>query len=213
MDRPETFEELAPITNADNIPRLSCSEALRQSGRKLKLFTPALLVTHGGFDRDPVIEFDARIPAPSADLRPFSVNLTRGDDAFFRGLGVTTLPGSNETIDWDRRIYAIDESRADECFGFLGGIAFSDPRRGYFANTLYYDLDVPDPTSKAGELLSVRVFGVMANTFTAFLEPRLGQPPIARRIANTNDSLTINLPKDNLFVWAPEEDPLNIRED
>jgi len=185
VKRPETFREMLAITGADDIPRLSCSEALRGSGRKLKLFTPALLITHGGFDRDPVIEFDVRVPNDDKEQRPFAVDLTRGDEKFFFGLGVTTLPGSRQPINWDKRIYAIDERRAEICFAFIGGIAFSDPKTGLFANVMSYDINIEDPTSKTGERLDVKIFGIMANKFTAFLQENPFGAPIARSIGVT----------------------------
>lgn len=212
MKRPDTFEELIPITGADEIPRLSCSEALRNSGRKLKLFTPALLITHGGFDRDPVIEFDVRLPDEDKDQRPFAVDLTRGDEKFFSGLGITQLPGSRQSVNWDKRLYAIDERRAEICFAFIGGIAFSNPKIGLFANVMSYDLNIEDPTSRTGERLDVKIFGVMANKFTAFLQDNPFGAPIARSIGVTGTALPINLPRTNLFGHRPGEDPLSMRD-
>lgn len=212
MKRPETFEEMLPITGADEIPRLSCSEALRNTGRKLKLFTPALLITHGGFDRDPVIEFDVRVPNEDKDQRPFAVDLTRGDEKFFFGLGVTQLPGSRQPVNWDKRLYAIDERRAELCFAFIGGIAFSDPKVGLFANVMSYDLNIEDPTSRIGERLDVKIFGVMANKFTAFLQDNPFGAPIARSVGVTGNALPINLPRTNFFGQRPDDDPLTMRE-
>lgn len=200
------------ITGADDIPRLSCSEALRGSGRKLKLFTPALLVTHGGFDRDPVIEFDVRVPNDEKEQRPFAVDLTRGDEKFFVGLGVTTLPGSRQSINWDKRIYAIDERRAEICFAFIGGIAFSDPKTGMFANVMSYDINIEDPTSRTGERLDVKIFGILANKFTAFLQENPLGPPVARSIRVTGTALPTNLPSKNFFGHRPGDDPLSMRE-
>lgn len=214
MERPDSFCEVEAVTNADDIARLSCGEALRNSGRSFKLFTPALLITHGGFDRDPVLEFDARCPAPSPDLRPFAIDLTRDAERFFSGLGVTTLPGSKRPVNWDKRLYVIDESRAEECFGFLAGIAFSDPKRGFFANVMNYDLNIADPTAPDNERLVVKVFGVMSNQFDAFLQPRPDAEPIARVIQAVGRSgFPSQLPRTNLFGMRPDEDPLTMRED
>lgn len=212
MTRPDTFTEMDALTGTDAIPRMSCSEALRNTGRKLKLFTPALLITHGGFDRDPVVEFDVRVPNDEKEKRPFAVDLTRGDDRFFFGLGVTALPGSRQTVDWDKRLYAIDEERADVCFAFLGGIAFSDPKSGFFANVMSYDISVLDPTSKRNEWLDVKVFGVLANTFTAYLQENKHGAPIARSVATTGQALPFNLPRTNLFGTRPDDDPLSMRD-
>lgn len=211
MNRPDSFREVDQITNADDIRQLSCSDALRQSGRDLALFTPALLVTHGGFDRDPVQEFDARHDLPH-DARPFCVQLTKERERFFAGLGVVPLPG-NRTVNWDQRLYAIDAAHAEECFAFLGGIAWSDPKTGLFASTMSYDLVIPDPTSKRGETLNVKVFGVMANRFIAYLEERPGFPPLARCVGLQNGALPATLPRTNLLGVLPADDPLKMRED
>lgn len=214
MQRPDTFHEVDAVTNADEITRLSCSEALRSTGRELKLFTPALLITHGGFDRDPVLEFDARFPASSKELRPFAIDLTRDAERFFSGLGVTKAPGTKQLVNWDKRLYAIDESRAEECFGFIGGIAFSAPKRGFFANVMSYDLNIADPTSIDNDRLIVKVFGVMSNQFDAFLQPRPTAEPIARVVhMGGRSSFPANLPRTNLIGIRPDEDPLNMRED
>lgn len=212
MARENKFEEMLPITNADDIPRLSCSEALRNTGRRLKLFTPALLITHGGFDRDPVIEFDVRVPNDDKEQRPFAVDLTRGNERFFSGLGATQLPGSRQTVDWDKRLYAIDERRAELCFAFIGGIAFSDPKVGLFANVMSYDMNIEDPTSRVGERLDVKIFGVMANKFTAYLQDNPFGPPIARSVAVTGNALPLNLPRANFFGHRPDDDPLSMRD-
>lgn len=212
MQRPDKFVEFDPLTNTDAIPRLSCSEALHNTGRKLKLFTPALLITHGGLDRDPVIEFDVRMENDDKDQRPFAVDLTRGDEKFFFGLGTTQLPGSRQMVNWDKRIYAIDERRAEPCFAFLGGISFSDPATGLFANVMSYDLRVQDPTSRSGAYLDVKIFGVLANKFTAFLQDNPLGAPIARSIAVNGLSLPGNLPRTNLIGCRPGEDPLSLRD-
>jgi hypothetical protein len=211
MDRPDSFREVEEITNADEVQRLSCADALQNDSRNLWLFTPALLITHGGFDRDPVQEFDARFPL-SADQRPFCVQLTRDNEQFFDGLGVRPLAGRTP-VNWDQRLYAIDEKHAQDCFDFLSGIAWSDPARGYFANTMSYDMLIPDPTSKRGAVLPVKVFGVMANTLLAYLEERPGRRPLARAVPMLAGALPASLPRTNLLGVTPKEDPLNMRED
>ena len=210
MIRPNSFQEVDVISNADEIKQISCSEALRNRGKNFCLFTPALLVTHGGFDRDPVIEFDARYDLP-ADFRPFCIQLKREHERFFAGLGVKAIPGY-PPVDWDRRLYAIDEEYAGDCFEFIGGIAWSDPKRSYFASVMSYDMVIPDPTSRLGETLTVKVFGVMGSRFLAFLEARLPVCPIARCVPFSGGALPARLPRDNFLGVAPTEDPLQMRE-
>lgn len=213
MFRPENFEEVEPLKETPEIARLSCAEALRNTGRKLVLFTPALLLTHGHFDRDPVIEYDARFPVTDADLRPFAVDLQRDHERFFAGLGLTIPPNKKKPVNWDKRLYAIDSSRADECFGFIGGIAFSDPKRGYFGTVMSYDIDINDPTSRIHEALCVKIFGVLANTFMAFLEPRVNDAPIVRVVPNAGNAWPTSLPRTNLVGAPLETDILSMRED
>jgi hypothetical protein len=211
MIRPSSFQEVEVISNADEIRQISCSEALRDRGKKFCLFTPALLVTHGGFDRDPVVEFDARYGLP-ADYRPFCIQLKREHERFFAGLGVKAVPG-HKPVDWERRLYAIDEEYAGDCFAFLGGIAWSDPKYNYFASVMSYDMLIPDPTSKRHEMLTVKVFGVMGQNFLAYLENRLPVCPIARCVPFSGGALPANLPRTNFLGVAPAEDPLQMRDD
>lgn len=176
------LHELDPITNAEDIAPISCADVLGRRERPVALFTPALLLTHGGFDRDPVIEFNALFPATQPDLKPFVVDLKKDHERFFEGLGSVLLPGRKTPTDFDRRLYAIDAERATECFEFLGGIAFSHPQTNFFAQTCAYDIKVPDPTSKRHQILNVKVFGVVANAFVALLQERLMQPAIALKV-------------------------------
>ena len=155
MDRPKVFTQVEEVTHADSISRLSLSDVLNNRDRPLTLFTPALLITHGGFDRDPVVEFDARFPADNKDFRPFFTEV-RDPQTFFSGLGFAALPG-RKPVAWDKRLYCIAKERADECFSFIGGIAFSNPKTGFFANVFSYDATIPDPTSDRGQYLDIKV--------------------------------------------------------
>jgi hypothetical protein len=213
MDRPKQFKQVEAISNADAIVQRSLFDVLHSRERPVSLFTPALLVTHGGFDRDPVLEFDARFPEPSRDLRPFCTELQRDHEMFFSGLGVSSVPGMVRPVAWDKRLYCIDQSRAEECFAFIGGIAFSDPRNGFFANVFSYDLQIPDPTSLRAQYLSVTVFGVIANTFVAMLEGRLNKPPKARRIAMPSAQAAAQFVNScGIQTIFTGEDPLDMRE-
>ena len=211
LHRPTSFQEIPQVTNADEIRQISCAEVLRNRGKNFCLFTPSLLVTHGGFDRDPVIEFDARYDL-SADYRPFCIQLKKDNERFFAGLGVVAIPGF-PPVNWDQRLYAIDEEYAGDCFEFIGGISWSDPKRNYFAGVMSYDMVIPDPTSRRGETLSVKVFGVLASTFTAYFEDRRPACPLARCVQLTGGKLPANMPRTNFLGVAPKEDPLQMRED
>jgi hypothetical protein len=210
---PKIFEAVDSVAGADDIAPLSCADALQSRHRKVALFTPALLITHGGFDRDPVIEFDARFPA-ERDLRPFCVDLRREHEFFFAGLGAVQLPNRSRLVNWDKRLYAIDAERKDECFEFIGGIAFSDPRRGFFAHTFAYDIQIPDPTSKKYDILTVTIFGVLANTFIALLRARLNKPAVAVKIPVSSQVAAAQFLGQQYGIVTPGhlDDPLTQRD-
>jgi hypothetical protein len=214
MKRPDSFTDAVPIIGADAIQSMSCADALRRREKPVVLFTPALLFTHAGFDRDPVVEFDARFPAASRDLRPFCIDL-KNNDAFFRGLGVMPPPGRILPVNWDKRVYCIDASRKEECFAFLGGIAFSCPKTQFFASTFYYDLPVPDPTARLLEFLTVTVFGVLTNKGAVFLAGNHYKPPFVRSL--DLNAARIQLPgavrSAEILSGFTGDDPLTMRDE
>ena len=183
MLRPSTFTQVDAISGADSIAVLSCSDVLQQRENPLALFTAALLFTHGGFDRDPISEFDARFPAASSDLRPFYIDLAKNHENFFSGVGTCPAPGKKTPVNWNKRLYCIDQRRQEECFNFLGGIAYSAPKANMFASTFSQTVSTPDPTSKTGQFLDVTVFGVMSNQFVVYLDSQLHAPAIVRKLS------------------------------
>lgn len=213
MTRPDTFIEVPEITGADAIPVLSCADALRRRENPVILFTPAVLFTHGGFDRDPVMEFDARFPAESHDLRPFCVDLKKDSEFFFEGLGVMPPPGLSRPVNWDKRLYAIDKRRAAECIGFLSGIAYSNPHTGMFGSGFVYGLDITDPTSSKNDRLLVAVIGVISSSWVLFLEPRPTNVPVFRRYRTVNGQLPPLLQAQNIFTGFDGTDPLTMRDE
>jgi len=208
------FQQVDSVTQADAISALSCAEILRNSSKPPALFTPAILFTHGGFDREPVVEFNAYFPAPNSDQRPFYIDLKKDKEFFFGGLGVKPAPKTVTPVNWDKRLYAISKDRANECFGFLGGIAYSDPKTGFFARVFSYDLTIPDPTSRVAETLTVKVFGVITNKFVAYLaqlpaEKNSIKPPQLTITPNNNLPNILNAVGGEL--WHPgntADDPI-----
>jgi len=214
MVLPPSFTRVDEVTNADDIAARSCSESLRGLNKQISLFTPALLITSGRFDRDPIIEFDARFPAESADLRPFCIDLKPDtNEVFFSGLGQHALPGRQRPVNWDKRLYGIAQQREEECFAFLSGIAFSESRSGYFASTFAYDISIPDPTSRFNEILQVKVFGIISNRFIAMLEKRMAGPPVVRHVPVPNEQAALNFLQQN-GILSPFDgnDPLIVCE-
>ena len=214
MRRPDSFCEIESVIGADTIRALSISDILRRREKPVALFTPALMFTHSEFDKDPVVEFDARCPATTADLRPFYVDLGKTSAGFFCGMGVTPPPGRSHPVNWDKRIYCIDQTRAEECFAFLGGIAFSNPKTGVFAQTFSQEVSVVDPTSPClTSRLSVTVFGVMTNDYTVFMADTT-IPPVVRKIYLPAQH---TIPKGILLAGVRSgftgEDPITMRDE
>jgi hypothetical protein len=213
MSRPDTFREVDVISGADAIPVISFTDAISQRDNPVVLFTPALLFTHGGFDRDPVIEFDARFPAESSNLRPFCIDLTRDREFFFKGFGNLPAPSRQKIINWDKRVYGIAAERKEECFEFLGGIAFSNPKTGVFANTFSHVIHVTDPTSRSGQVLDITVFGVMSNVAIVYVEQRLKGPGIVRSVSmKAYNAIPKSIREAGLPGGFTGEDPLSMRD-
>lgn len=213
MTRPDTFTEVEAVSDDIVIPRLSVGAALKDMKHEVRLFTPALLITHGRFDRDPVKEFDARFPPEKTTARPFVIDLQRENEFFFRGLGVVSLNAAARPINWDKRLYGIDASRADECFEFLGGIAFSDPKTNYYASVFSYDLRVQDPTSKISMPLTVKVFCVLANSFIAYFANDYVAPRAVKRATTKEFNISNFAAADSLLVNQVTDDPLKMRDE
>jgi hypothetical protein len=116
-------------------------------------------------------------------------------------------------VNWDKRLYCISKSRAEECFGFISGIAFSNPKTGFFASVFPYEIQIPDPTSSRNQFLPVTIFGVIANTFVATLEAQSNKPAIARKIHMPTPNAGIEfLAAKKIVTIFDGTDPLNMRE-
>lgn len=180
----DTVSDYAPLR------RLSCIEALRERRGEVKCFTPALLVTHGFLPLDPAQDFIARFP-DTADKQPFCIELYPPNPPFFSGLPSSVING--KVIDWNRRLYAISADRADTCFNFLSGIGISGTN-GFFASSVMYELDIPDPLAISGvySTIPVHIFGVFSNNQITYLAPNIGQPPAVRTI-NADDRFELSM--------------------
>jgi hypothetical protein len=166
-------------------PEVQRERTLGELCREFVFFTPALILTHGRFDRDPLREFNAQCPTDDEDARPFAIDAT--GEPFFQGLGQGLLPHhlgdlSPEVVDWDRRLYGIANSRWAECHKFLSGIAIYDSTRYHYARVMYYVLTVVDATALGSSLLTelptinITVFGVATNRRTVYLAPAVDPP-------------------------------------
>ena len=143
----------------------------------------------------------------------FRSELQRDAETFFVGLGHASVGSTRRQIAWDKRVYCVAKERAEECFSFIGGIAFSNPKTGLFANVFSYDLVFPDPTSPRNQWLSVKVFGVITNTFIALLENRYDKPPRARKIIMPSaEAGVLFLRQRGVMTHFTGEDPLQMRD-
>lgn len=175
MAQAEAIQEHAPTR------RLSCLEAMKERKGDVVCFTPALLVTHGQLPADPIGEFVSRFNVPAAEW-PFCVELNPPTLPFFTGLGVTT--NRHEVVNWDRRLYAVPKSQADNCINFLGGIGISGGN--FFASAVTYEIQIPDPTmpqfNTTPHLIPIIVFGVLVEDKLTYLEPNGVMPPFVKTI-------------------------------
>jgi len=189
------IKEHAPTT------RLSCLAAMRERSGDVVCFTPALLVTHGKMPADPVGEFVARFNV-AKDEQPFCVEVFKPVFPFFTGLGVSQISGN--TIDWDRRLYAIPRAQSSTCLNFLGGLGVSGS--DFFASAVTYEISIPDPTmsqfTNSAVFIPVHIFGVLANNNVTYLEPNGVLPPFVKTIPANIALEHTNSFKRNSFTEA-----------
>lgn len=114
---------------------------------QLVFFTPAMLLTHAYFDRDPVFEYVEQMSVPEAE-RPLSIDCQM---PFFSRLGKTQLglPPRSVEVNWDHRLYACPQHRWEECREFICRIAVTDRRRKQYATIGWYTIPVVDVTTLA----------------------------------------------------------------
>lgn len=158
-------------------------QTLHDLREQFVFFTPALLVTHAHFDRDPVFEYVEQMAVPESE-RPMSIDCQM---PFFSRLGKTQLgryPHSVEVM-WDHRLYACHAHRWEECREFICRIAVTDRQRRLYAAVSWYSLPVVDVTTLAARpamrlpLIDVVVFAVHTNYNTHYLA-RAIDPPRSR---------------------------------
>ena len=139
--------------------------------------------------------------------------LFRSSEYFFSGFGVMPAPGRQKIINWDKRVYCIDSRRKEECFEFLGGIAYSNAKTSLFASSFMHSVVVPDPTSKRGQTLEIAVVGAMTNLFAVYLESRLNAPAVVRKINATQmHTIPRHIQAASILGGFTGEDPLKMRD-
>lgn len=210
--RPE-FREAADVGNDYAAPVVALSDVLHSREDEFFLFTPALLVTHSEFDRDPVVEFALRSDLPTDQL-PFCIDLRKDSEFFFTGLGCKPLPGKARAINWDKRLYCLPAEGKDACVSFISGIIFSNPGSGTFGSVFYYDIPVVDPASSTLNKINVGVFGVRTNKAISFLAPQLsGVAAVATLPATQFVACPAYVTNACAVSLQIPDDPLSMRED
>lgn len=210
IEKPITEVASEAVTGGEPVAAEEPEQTLGQLTSELRFFTTALIVTHGGFDRDVLYEFNSRHPNPDPNLQPIAFDLDR---PLFQGLGVTPwLAPSPAPINWDHRIYGIHESRFEELSRFVCSVAFSNPRTQLFVTIGAHMLQIVDVTAlgqvmAANDLptLPITVFCISTNKEFVYMKPAK-DPPRTRAYPHsdppTNDAI---IAADAVF--GPPPDP------
>jgi hypothetical protein len=132
------LRDVAPVLDTPAPSQLLC-----ELTTELVYFTPALLLTHGFFDRDPVAEF-LRFHPLDADAAPFSIDCRW---PFFQGLGVGVIPNTAQQVAWDHRLYACRHQHWPACREFIARLSGYSLQHKYYARICYHDVVAGDPTA------------------------------------------------------------------
>jgi len=176
------------------------------------LFTPALVTTHGGFDRDPVVEFARTVSTTDPDILPFVID---SEFQFFEGLGLGLLPGSPLPVNWNNRLYGVNEETWPELKNMMENIAWYDPKRYNFGQVGSHELTIVDPHALArgfvAEIPSVTitVFCVSALRGFYYINPATDPPrTLPTVVTNPPDPALV---AEAQSVLGPPPDPTAIR--
>lgn len=182
---PEKALDVCPDGNpvgADGSPG-----SLYEMRADFRFFTPALLITHGSFDRDPVGEYIQHHGNDAAG-GPFCVD---ADMPFFAGLPAAMLgrPPFAELVDWNCRMYAVHKDRWEDLRDFIAGITISDRNRSFVARIGYYSMSVVDVTSCGTggfttdfKTIDITVFGLDSSEMRVYINPHNPTPDGLPRI-------------------------------
>jgi len=170
--------------------RCGIQEALRARNGDFCFFSAAALFTLGGFDRDPVVEFGSYYSEVSKQL-PFFVELSPRGGSFFSGLGVQPAPRAKtkDVVNWDKRLYIVPKESSEDCFSFIGGIAWLEPKTGFSYYCFPQEIFVPDPSAAFGTVIPVCAFGVVGPNFVVFFDNSTPVPSVRKFYTNNCVSL------------------------
>lgn len=210
IEKPISEVASEAVTGGDPVTAEEPDETLGDLANELRFFTTALIVTHGGFDRDVLHEFNNRHPNPDPNLRPIAFDF---DKPVLQGLGITGwLATSPVPINWDHRLYAIHKSRFEELQRFICSISFTHPQAEVLVTIGAYMLTIVDITAMgkvmaANDLptVPITVFCISTNKAFVYLKPAK-DPPRTRAYPQ------VDPPKNDAIITAdavfgPPPDP------
>ncbi len=213
LEKPIKEIESSAVKGGEPVAAEEPEHTLKEMSAELRYFTPALIITHGRFDRDPLYEFNNRHWNPDPNLRPFAIDLPR---PVFQHLGITLLgrfeTGCQERVNWNHRLYAIHHSRFEELQKFVCSISFTDPFSKRFVTTGAHVLEIVDVTSlgvmaAADELptIHVTVFCISTNYEFVYMHPAIDPPRTRAYAINKPPSPEVILQAQAVF--GPPPDP------
>lgn len=157
-------------------PKLSTIGDMIKDG--FVFFTPALLLTHAHFDRDPLVEFNRTHTTNDPQEQPFFVDCER---PFFQGLGRSLL--GDKLVNWNHRLYGVHKDVWPQCRDFIAAIAVYDVKRYHYAKMGSHDLRIIDPTALRGHggvaelpVIDITVFCVSAYRYFVWIAPAVDPP-------------------------------------
>jgi hypothetical protein len=171
------------------------------------LFTPALVVTHGLLDRDPVLEFNRTHQTEDPAERPFQIDC---DYPLFQDLGASVLNGT--LIQWDRRLYGIVDAHWPQIRDFIAAMGCYDIPRQHYAKTGFHMLRIVDPTAlHSGRIyeelptIEITVFCVSTNRNFVWMHWAV-DPPRSRAFAKV-DPPQADIQQEAAAVLGPPPSP------
>lgn len=170
IQQPLTSKHVEESRDLPPVASKAPARTLQDLTGEFVLFTPALIVTHARFDRDPVAVFSQQ---RSPEESPSAINSQR---PFFQDLPSTP-------IKWNNRLYMIRKDLWEECRDFIARMVISDPKTQLYSEIGFGDLIIVDPLAlalrpAADELptVSISTFCVTTNKFFAGLSPAIDPP-------------------------------------
>ena len=143
MTRPKKFgistDALTPESTIPQPPQKQ--RKLQDLAQDYAFVSPALVVTHGGFDRDPFGEFSRHYPRGEKDLQ---IRVVQLDAPFATGLPVWRIPDRGTELQLNRTLFLVPKVRLPELELFFRLLRWIDLRTGEVRVCLWRTYDVLD---------------------------------------------------------------------